>query len=116
MGSREMTDREWVEASAKAEALNVLMQALHVGGIALDAIARGEMPAEWDEIAEALATTQDAFRAQPARFTGLVVNDADVAALARLRALVASGAIGEDARELAREVRVSLEKAPPRAA
>jgi hypothetical protein len=116
MGSREMTDGAWAEDTAKAEALNALMQAIHVGGIALDAIARGEVPAEWDEIAEALATTQDAFRAQPARFTGLVVNDADVAALARLRALVASGVIGEDARALAREVRVSLDKAPPRAA
>lgn len=116
MGSREMTDEGWAEATAKAEALNALMQALHVGGLALDALSRGEMPAEWDEIADALATTQDAFREQPARFTGLVVNDADVAALVRLRALVASGAIGEDARELARKVRVSLDKAPPRAA
>ncbi len=116
MGNREMTEGEWAEATVKTEALDALMQALHRGGIALDALARGEMPAEWDEIADALATTQDAFRAQPARFTGLVVNDADVAALARLRALIASGAIGEDARELAREVRVSLEKVPPRAA
>lgn len=46
MGNREMTDGGWAEATAKAEALGTVMQAIHVGGIALDAIARGEVPAE----------------------------------------------------------------------
>lgn len=85
-------------------------QATGVGFAALDLLAEGVVPDDWTEAAECLAAAQDLLRETPPRLygPGVVVDDADVAALARLRTLVGAGDIGDEARRLATVVRGSF--------
>ncbi len=103
---RNMTDKE------AGELLDWLLQTLHAGEIALDAIAHGEIPDGWEEMARQLSAAQDALRGPTPHVRGRLVEDADVAALARLRALVASGSVEDEARRLAVALRHSFSKAP----
>ncbi len=93
-----------------------ILQTTAAAELALDAIARGELPAGWAETADDLADTQALFCGPSAQWWGRVVSEGDVAALARLRELVAAGSVGDEARALAAGLRAGLDRAPPRAA